>query len=348
MHYKPKKIPLRKIAIPLLTTMLISAVLSSPVLIPHVIYAPFFSGPLNASVTFPKLQDLFFSPWRYGLLFQGPKGELSFAVGYVHLLFMALAIIILWRNKNQTSKHLKFWLFCTGLLFFLLIPYSSIVWKTIPLIHTVQFATRLLILITLCLSLIGGYTAMFLQKEQRILIILIALSIMLTILNWGHRRVIPEISDSTLYKLLETSTAQGEGLARLEALKWLDENDPWQKKKPDSPLRVIKGKASYQLLERKSQLHRYRISVEEDAVFSENTLFFPNWRIFIDNKIIPAQYTVDSIKGMLRFSLPKGYYTVRIEFIDDYFVKTSKLFSLLGFSLIIPFFTYHIIFRHRK
>ena len=81
-------------AIILVTLALIVGGLSTMYLwAPYIIYSPYmfkFSDLPNHAVDFYNFSLLFYSPWRLGLLFQGPKGELAQIIGYTQLLVVAL------------------------------------------------------------------------------------------------------------------------------------------------------------------------------------------------------------------------------------------------------------------
>lgn len=55
-------------------------------------------GPQQA---FTELWMLFYSPWRFGFLFQGPKGEISPLLGYTQIICVAVLIYLIFKKKDQ-------------------------------------------------------------------------------------------------------------------------------------------------------------------------------------------------------------------------------------------------------
>ncbi|MBI2031154.1 MAG: hypothetical protein HYT08_00925 [Candidatus Levybacteria bacterium] len=287
-----------------------------------------------SQISFVKFQELLYSSWRYGFLFQGPKGELSFLIGYVQILVIALCIYLL--IKNQFTKirksNVMFYLILLLSLFFLLLPISSFVWDKISILKNFQFTYRLLLFVSFITAVLAGILATKINKK--IILFICLLAILQTILNWGNRRTIPQINDSVLSSQLPMSTSAGEGF-QPAAPKWIDPDNPWQKNIPNNHLEVLRGKAEITELERISTRHEYRVNVSYISNFKENTLYFPNWQVTANNKILPINFTDPKYPGVITFQLEPGSYKIIVEFKNTIVRNSSN--TLSGVSFLILF-----------
>ena len=85
-------------------------------------------------------QNYVFSPFRFGLMYQGGAGLMVFPIGYTLIFITALSFIQL-KKKN---KRIKFWLAGFLSVCFMLLPKSAWLWNNLPLIDKFQFSYRLM------------------------------------------------------------------------------------------------------------------------------------------------------------------------------------------------------------
>lgn len=280
------------------------------------------------AITFPSLKEFIYSPYRYGLLLQGPTGQLSFIIGYVQLGIILISVYILKNKYGDKSERqlLKFFIFLFIAFFILMQGFSKPIWETIPILLNLQFSYRILVLVNLVTAFIAAITVKIVDNRTYTITICI-LAIGLTILNWGHRRVIPEINDKHLYINTPQSTHQAEGLNPAAPI-WTDPYRPWMEKTPKLNAEIIRGDGSVQPIWRTTAKHQYLVQSNTDTLMRENTLYFPGWKLLIDNKEI----TIDKSKlqsGVIVFPLNEGLHLVTLEFVDTKVRFVSKLVSLL-------------------
>ncbi|PIR79717.1 MAG: hypothetical protein COU25_03835 [Candidatus Levybacteria bacterium CG10_big_fil_rev_8_21_14_0_10_35_13] len=293
---------------------------------------------------FPTIIDLLFSPWKLGFLFQGPEGEISYLLGYTQLIVIVALIAILFFKKtfNKHKNHVIFWLITTTVIFFLILNPSKFIWESIPFVKAAG-SHRLLLLVTFSISLLSGYLVTYLKNRKKIIYVFLFLTIAYTMLNWGQRRVIPEISDFVLINNIEKSTAQGEGHF-YAASKWVDVNNIWFSNVPNNPAEILKGDGTVQNIKRTSTNHTYIFFAKTPLVVKENTLYFPDWSAKANGRKINIY--PDS-KGIISFYLPKGKHLVELQFNDLKEVFFLKLFSgmsiLIILALIFCFWIYNIV-----
>ena len=279
------------------------------------------------NVHFPTIIELAYSPWKMGLLFQGPKGEISNLIGYTQILvlLLALASVLAKKVSKFISFGLKFWIMSCFIIIFLITPYSKLIWEVIPFIKATG-SHRLLLLLAFSISVLAGYLSIFFKNRKILVYLLIVLTIGSTILNWGQRRVIPQINDSVLMKNIGKSTIEGEAHFYANS-KWVDIKNPWFSKLPKSHLEIISGTGEIREISRISTNHKYLINAKTSLKIQENTLYFPGWKGFVNGKEVLLS---PSNKGIIQASIPKGYSKFEIAYQDILIYKLLKTISVLS------------------
>ena len=306
---------------------------------------------LKNSILFPSLPGLIFSPWRYGLLFQGPKGELSYLIGYTQLIVLIVSIVLFFRkkiDKKFRSIFTLFYLISLVLLFFIS-PFSKPLWYIIPFLNLFQFSTRLLVPLSVCISIIAGILVISVKK-QWFFILLCSSTVLYTILNWGNRTTIPTINDKVL--MIENKTwpsfDKGVGLEPSSPI-WANLNKELQSKKRPGNIIPLTGNVSIKQLTRTSIEHKYLINVKSySSEIRENTLYFPGWTLTVDGSIEKINYLENNNKGLIIFKLSKGIHKVDVVFIKTQIRKISDLISLLGIFFLFLFTFINLIIIIRK
>ena len=310
---------------------------------------------LFSAYTFPNpggiiFQDtfskIFYSPWRYGFLFQGPNGEFAPIIGYTQVFVVVFAIFLL--KKNYISKKINpsylFWLLIFFLILFFMSPYSKRIWFQFPSLSMLQ-SHRLLLPIALSTSVLAGYLAISFSDTQRkkiFIYLLIVITIGYTILNWGHRRLITEINDYTLRKNVWISTVTEGTTAYFLNNRWADINNFWFSKIPNDHLEIIQGKGTVREIKRKSTQHNYIVNAQTPIVIKENTLYYPGWKLksnFNDIFVYPGK------RGLIYANLPSGIQYLELKYEDILPYKIAKTISIAIFSILIIVLIYILLIK---
>lgn len=339
-----------KALIATVVALIIGIIASMPVWISFILYSPYtFKIPTLADniVSSDFFQRLFYSPWRYGLLFQGHKGELAHLIGYTQLFVLIASILMIARRKitKKIQTHYIFWVSICLLTLLLMSPISNVIWKHINNISPMLAVFgRLSLAISLFTSIIAGYFVNSFSKTFRgrtFICILLVLTIGSTILNWGHRRVIPEINDTILRKNVWKSTAT-EGPSYFANTKWADKRGFWFDKRPNKPLDILEGEGTVRQIERTSTTHVYQISAGTPITIRENTLYFPGWTLKGNGKIIDIY---PDGKGIINAKLPQGLQYVELAYKDIFLYKVKKIISVSIFLILIISLMYTLFLK---
>lgn len=333
-----------------LASVFLGLSLSLYVWFPHIAMAKYTYGALlqTVDVSFPGLAELFFSPWVYGFLYQGPDGQLSFLIGYLHICAVFVSTYLIATNRINLKSQAGYFLVITLSIVFMMTPLSNSIWETIPLIRSVQFSTRLLVLMAFSTSMLVVFVAEYYKKSKILVWAVVIFTVLVTVLNWGQRRVIPEIDDNTLRENLWASTAGGEGFYGLGMPKWVRLEEMWFDKKPLSHLEILDGIGSAELKARKSNLHTYQISAETNLVVKENTLYFPGWSVYSNNVFVPINPSHPDFPGVITFSLPKGEHVLELEYADIGVLRSAKTVSVVTALFVAIFFLRHFLKKKFK
>jgi hypothetical protein len=289
---------------------------------------------IERTVEFPTLSELLFSKWRYGFLYQGPSGQLTYSIGYMHILAVILITFFI-LSRRKLDKILYFLYFVLLIYLFFVQSTSALVWSHLSILRKMQFPYRLLSVIMLLTSSLVAYSAKYMKhikfiSKSLVIGIFSFLIILPTILNWGNRRTLPHLTDTRLQEELPYAK-----FARIYAAIpiWVPDDESWQEEIPEKSIKAVNGNIEI-LKERKSiNSHNYIIRANNPASLKESTYYFPGWTLFIDGKVQPINFQNKSFPGIISFSIPPGEHEINLVFKDTPTRKYASATSLVTFLL---------------
>lgn len=336
-------------------SILISLMLSSFYWVPIVLESQFTAQALNKQfIIFPSVIDLLYSPWRGGFLFQGHMGELSYIIGYTQIFVVILSLFLFFRKSydKKTRKIFLFFIFLLAILLFFILSLSKSLWYSFPFFKFFQFSTRLLVPLSLCISVLSAIVVRVV-KIKVFFIILCSVTVLYTILNWGNRTTIPSINDATLTRENKTWPPLGPsvGLEPSSPI-WSNLNKNILVKKRTADIEILYGNAEIRPLSRTSTNHIYVADVKSEyARIKENTFYFPGWILKIDGNQKNIEYKSQDHMGIITFELRKGTHKIEVSFVDSKITKFFNFLSLTTAALLLIYFlktlpTYFQQFRY--
>ncbi|HSX09762.1 MAG TPA: 6-pyruvoyl-tetrahydropterin synthase-related protein [Candidatus Saccharimonadales bacterium] len=283
--------------------------------------------------------QLLYAPWRFGFLFQGPKGEIPYLIGYTQIFIIIVMIILLITKKisEKYKKYVIFWTITTLLICFLITSQANFIWLISPLLAETG-SHRLFILLVFCIAILAGYLYTIYPKKTKLLSVLLIITIFYTILNWGQRDVLPKIIDQTLINSVALSTANGEGHFYANSL-YRNPNHPWFTSIPKDHVTILSGSGEIKQIKRTTIYHKYIVDAKTQLKIQENTLYFPGWQVYNDSKIIAVNH---NNQGVITFTIPKGLHLIEVNYTDIAVYALLKLisFSSTAIMIILIFFFY--------
>ena len=332
-----KKISL-KILVGIFISILIGLIISSYAIIPRFSLIKYTTDSLliKTPIDHVDFQELLFSPWRLGFLFQGPQGELSFAIGYTGIFIFLISLFLLFKKPHKKYySDVLFWFIISFWTIFFMLSYSKPIWDLFPHLRIMQFAYRLLHPLIFSLSILLAYLVLIYKPKKTLIYFFLILTIGYTMLNWGNRRTIPQIDDAWIRDNLPHSTKQGEQNYESVPLWWNNTKDLLVPAK--SNLELVEGDARIKELSRNSIRHTYGIDVNKPSKFVENTLYFPNWTISANRKQVQINYMDEKYNPRIGFELAPGLYFVDVMYHDVIEVKYAKRISIVT-TLVLLFY----------
>lgn len=305
-----------------------SLLLSSFYWLPILIEKKYIYWGISPNVALPKFTEFLYSPWRFGLLFQGHYGELSYLIGYTQVLVIFIAVLMLIKKLyvHKEKKYILFFLVSFLIILFIMQSSSKFLWETIPLIKSFQFSYRLLLLESFFISIIAGITLNKL-KNKKVIFIICLLTIAVTILNWGNRKTLPEINDQKIKKqLFEEKFAFG----LLTTPKWLDIKQKYPPIRSKSRFEIFKGNGEIVKITEKINEYEYLIHAKTSITVRGNITYYPGWMLTINNNRYKVNYQNQDFPGIITFDLDKGLYRAKLKLEDTNVRRTGKIISLIG------------------
>ena len=329
----------------------LGVLISSYVWLPYLTFAKYTLSSVlfKALASFVKVRELLYAPWRFGLLFQGPKGELSFLIGYTEIFIIGFCVFYLLfkKTKAKYAKELTVWIITTFFLIFMLTGFSQIVWLTVPVIKDMLMSSRILLVLAFSISFLAGYFTLI-NKNRKVLVwFVILLTIGTTILNWGQRRVIPEVTDANFFKGLPASTYYEEGLVFIGNTRWFSSKPAWFNKAPANKIETISGNAQVKITDLSSTKHYYSAYSTSGATLKENTLYFPGWNVTINHKQTKINFEDKKYPGLIIFDIPKGKTQISITYTDLLQLQILKFVFVLSFVAIL-IYTFFALYKPRS
>ena len=238
---------------------------------------------------FPFMPFLYYiySPARFGLLFQGNQGELRLIVGYVQLFVIILAVYQLIKNKFKQAekKILLFFLLFFTLCFTLMLNFTKPLWEKVFFLKSFIIPWRMLTPIAFATAFIGAIVTR--KCSNKLLIIFCIVTVMITVLNWGNRKMVP--LTQTLITKLQFCI---QNMLNLVILCMDNVLTSGRNRKiqivfsaPKANLEIISGKGVVKEISRTPINHQYVVAVDTDILLSENTYYFPGWKIYVNGKL---------------------------------------------------------------
>lgn len=240
-------------------------------------------------------------------------------------LFIFLSITALFLLKEiKISKHrLIVLLFVIGLIsVFFATSFSSQLWKVLP-VFFMQFPFRVLSITILCTAFLASYAISVLTNKGKIILGLIFLAFAIFS---AKSYIIP----SRFFDKGEGFYATNEGTTTVQ-----DEYMPkWVEEKPKEHFKEkVTGTAEISNLVYNSRRILFNISSSEDSQVSINTVYFPGFKAFIDEKATAINY--NNRRGVINLKVSKGKHTVKLLFSETPFRLFTDFITIISFILLL-------------
>jgi hypothetical protein len=265
----------------------------------------------------------------------GERDGMSFQIGLIHLLAWLGALPVayyFWKQKKRLLLGI-FVLLTLGMVGSILMihPRSVFIWDLVGPLKFLQFPWRFLMLVTFFLSLSVGaitllHTSSAIKKTLWIALVLVVVGY-----NFNYFR--PEKFISTTEVELLTGM-QWERQIKRSIFDYL----PKSAKFPPRDLVTV----DYQVLSGTAEVVEYAkisdqitmiVKVQDPAKLQLSQYYFPEWRIFVDDK--PVEITSQNDLGLMEFNLPAGEHRVYAKLFDTPIRLLGNYLTLIGLATIV-------------
>lgn len=277
---------------------------------------------------FVPFMDFFSNTWS----FEG-SAMLSKQVGTLQWVFIFVAGVVtwIWYKRKKSFWQLgvgSIFIFCITL--FIMTEGAKIIWDNITILQNFQFPWRFLAVIVFITSFCAGFVVFALPKKF-VFSSVVTLSIIAVLLMSPYWKVNGYVSfpDTFFKQIYEGTTDTGES-APIWSIRFME-------KRPKASVEIIEGHGSLLEKKRSAVSREYGVKSDEKIRIRENTLYFPGWKIFVDNSQVEPEFQDPKHRGLMTFYVEKGTHTIEIIFGDTKIRSIANSISIFA-VLIVGFF----------
>lgn len=293
------------------------------------------SGYFSYTEHFKGFKKLFLErSWGYGSSIReipgGERDGISYQIGLVHILGWILSLVaarILWKKNKNMSILIGFCSFAILISIFMINPRSEFVWKLIDPLKYLQFPWRFLLLVSFFVSLVSGSIFLIDFKHKKLLWVFLVITVVL--FNFSYFRPA---------KFLNTNDKE-----RLSGKEWdtqikrsIFDYLPIYAKEPPAELvteryQILTGDSRIFDFQEGTNWLTFKTETKSHTIIRLSQYYFPNWRVFIDQKEVKVEYTNNSL-GLMTIILGKGSHEITAKLYDTQIRSLSNFMTLIGLT----------------
>lgn len=262
--------------------------------------------------------QFFYSPWNYGISNFFSK---ALGVGQWGAVIMGMYLAA---KVKDTKTRVFFWASLITLIASLVVQTSAAkwIWTSLPLLQKFQFPWRFLTVGVFVSAMIGSLVVVMLPKKLTwVGWVLASIAIITTVHMWSAKSYI--VRAEPYYTGIYRSTTDTGESSPIWSIRFMEHVY-------EAPLELIDGDVTVQQIFRSSTVHEYEVIAGKDSRLVENTLYFPGWRVLVDEVIVPVEFQDPGHRGLMTFWVSEGVHLVRVEFMDTKLRKAATIITLMG------------------
>lgn len=274
---------------------------------------------------FVYLRQLIIPSWGYGVSARGPNDGMSFQIGIIQWLAVSLAAVSLARRRLVKLSLLFLLAFAFSV--FIMLEISLPVWQVFTVIKKFQFPWRWLTVSVVAAAFLAAGLSRHFKLSRTAALLIVGLLVLETIGYWQPKGWLPQ-SEQEIIANYAGTTDTGESTP-LWAIRWQEKPSPQN-------LSVVWGAPiDYKIIRRQAEIHEYIVTTIIQTQISDNTLYFPGWKVYVDGKPVEITYADANWRGEITFPVPPGTHSVRVVFEETKLRRVANVTSLISLALII-------------
>ena len=259
------------------------------------------------------LRQLFSRYFAYGGSILGPKDDLSFGLGWPHLILILPAA---WLFIKKRQKELLALFTLLGLSIFLMTFHSKFIWDKLTLLHMAQFPWRLLAFSGAIVAFFSGSIIKIIKNKKHQVLTALVVAIVIISLNFSY------------FKPKEFNNPNDHYYTDRNKIK-----DSLGDILPDYlPQTAVKPEQPNQELFNLSQT-TYQFSSSNPTTQTINQFYFPGWQAKLDGQVIELR--PEEKTGLISFDLPVGDHQLTLTLAKTPLQRTADLISLVSWLLVL-------------
>ena len=248
-------------------------------------------------------------------------------IGYHAILVLLTSVLLFVLKKKSIKKHsLTVLMMGFGLVsVFLASTYSGFLWSILP-VSFIQFPFRFLSVAIVSMAFLTAFAVSEFKGLSRNIFISI-LAIIFSISIFQQLSSIEYIDKTDGFYITNSATTTIH-----------DEYMPvWVEKVPlsrfDEKVEIIEGGGEINNLIYNNKNIRFKVDLETDSVIQVNTIYWPGWKVYIDDKKEKISY--NNPGGVMRVDAPEGKHNVQLIFGETSVRLVSDVVSILSLGMLV-------------
>ncbi len=207
------------------------------------------------------------------------------------------------------------------------LSYSSFFWQILP-VGFIQFPFRFLSITILSAAFLSAFVIDGFSKKKKLIASIMLLTALLV-------SAIPYLKPTVFFDKGEGfyATNQDSTTVQNEYMPIWVKSVPLERAK--EKVEIVEGVGTLEKTLVKSNKISLTAKMKTDGKIRINTVYFPGWKTFIDEKEVIASY--DYSKGLMGVEVAKGEHNVKLIFGETPFRLGADALSVAGFLLLIVF-----------
>lgn len=291
-------------------------------------------GYFNFRAHFVMFKQFFSLFWGYGSSVWGPDDGLSFQVGLVNFAILALSAVLAVFHKKDKKFLGILGLFGISFLLSIFLQHnkSAFIWEAIPLMAFIQFPWRFLGISIFVVALVGGLITPYLKNKLSVIYFVIIIAAIASTFNYFRPK--EYVDDNFFDKFLNPEIMhKGVDLTKDYLPIWVQTVDG---ERFDVP-RAETGKINVSNLKQTSISMDFSVIATDNSLIEAPITYFPGWEVKVDNQLLTQ--SEPSKMGLIRFSLPRGNYQVKIDLKDTPIRSIGNIMSAVSILIALGLFT---------
>lgn len=268
--------------------------------------------------------QLLIPSWGYGWSLPGEDDDgMSFQIGIAPLVVLIVGFIVCWRVRY-------FWI-GFGVVFIgviMTLPISGPLWSLFPILQKFQFPWRFLSYVVIGMSIIVSVVAERMRKKILWICAMAIFSIVSSLPYWKIA------GPSTLTEQFLTVDYVGTSDTGETTPIWAVR---FQEHPAKAPVEIVSSDGTVEIdrIEKRMQEHTFRVRATAQSQIVDNTLYFPGWKVFVDDQETPVVYEDQNWRGLMTFPVTQGEHRVSVVFEETTLRKFADAISIIAAGILI-------------